>query len=663
MPEDFTPAPPPKDPVQDLLASMDGQVSHLLNQAVSLRADLSQTQNRVGELLNAVDTLAEQVAACKREALRASQPVVSSAEVSQVAAQPTEPIRVEHVGPEGSKPAAAPETAPLPAPMTPSEEKPKEPYHPAPKKQQTKNSPGPKKVKTDTVGHVEVDLGVKWFSRIGIVVLLIGVVMGLTYAFPVFPAEMKVLVSLAITAVLFFFGNSLIQGHAILGRILQAGGVAMGYVTLFGAFFIPDMQLLDNQWLGWSLLTAYVAAMLFWAHKIESQTVALLSLGFGYYTASYSGSEQVAYLTTGLLGLAAVALCTVHTQWNWLLKGCLVGSFGTYLNWLGFNTGSTLHVNIGQVPTGTFSIKQLYLIFTFLLFHLASFLPREKGDELLLLVNTFAFYALYAFTQDLNLLPNGLLEASIGLVMLGSMWLVDKLGQRAEKRQWMDLSMILTLIFVTLATLQYFDGLLLATVLAGEALALGWLSLQGHYRRTSQVASWLLLAGAALLLPFQLHPFVKMGVTPATEVLGALGVILVGYILERTTYRSYPQVVKVLLLGALSLDWLIALVILFDGQALTLSWVLTGFVLILTGLAMRIRLYRWMGLAWLLLSGGKLLLVDTMMLSVPEKILLYLVLGVGLLGASYLYSRIGKRLLEDRTPDGNEEAIEGPAHE
>lgn len=173
---------------------------------------------------------------------------------------------------------------------------------------------------SNEVGHFELDLGIKWLSRIGIVALLLGIAMALSYSFPSFPKEMKILTGFILTALLFFGGGKLYPSSPVLGRILQGGGLSVGYLSIFAMFFIPDVQLFQAGGVGIFLLFSYVGLVLSLAHKMNSQTVAILSLTFGYYTATYSESHITAFLSTAILSLGAVAVTRLHQDWKWLPK-------------------------------------------------------------------------------------------------------------------------------------------------------------------------------------------------------------------------------------------------------------------------------------------------------------------------------------------------------
>jgi uncharacterized membrane protein len=485
----------------------------------------------------------------------------------------------------------------------------------------------------------EIALGMKWFSRIGIVVLLIGLVMALSYAFPMFPPEMKILSGGLLSLLFLGAGTGLHPGHSILGRILQGGGLTLGYITLYAMFFIPEAQLFEAPQMGLSFLAAYVGLMMLVAHRLNSQTTALLSLAFGYYTASYSGSEMAAYLSTALLGVAAVGLCARHANWCWVLRACFAGAMTTYFYWLGYHVGPQIHG-----ATGDLDPKLVYLCFTYMLFHIACVVServRDRGDIPLLVVNTFGFYLVFLVTRR-DILADGVLEGLILAIQLISIAClrrgIPEASDQNKHARFIQTCLVNALLFTGLGTLQALEGVLLPVVLVAQAVAFRELSSRGVYPRILRVATWLFFSLAYLLAPFSYCRHSE------EEIILLTGgwMLLCGLYLEHRNYSRRPAWLGNLFLVLLTLAFLGTVVTVLHGYALTLACVVTGFVFLAGGFGLRQRKYRWTGLAWLVLAGGKLVLIDTVLLDPLAKILLYILLGVGLLGASLAYGRLAR---------------------
>ena len=80
------------------------------------------------------------------------------------------------------------------------------------------------------------------------------------------------------------------------------------------------------------------------------------------------------------------------------------------------------------------------------------------------------------------------------------------------------------------------------------------------------------------------------------------------------------------------------------SSLMTVAWGAEGVALLLAGFPLRERWLRLSGLGLLLACVGKLFLYDLRNLELPFRILSFLVLGVLLIGVSFIYSRFRERI-------------------
>ena len=81
-----------------------------------------------------------------------------------------------------------------------------------------------------------------------------------------------------------------------------------------------------------------------------------------------------------------------------------------------------------------------------------------------------------------------------------------------------------------------------------------------------------------------------------------------------------------------------------SGRMLTVAWGAQGVALLAAGFALRQRCLRLSGLALLLVCVGKLFGYDLQYLEMPFRVLSFLVLGVLLIGVSFVYSRFREQI-------------------
>ncbi len=84
-----------------------------------------------------------------------------------------------------------------------------------------------------------------------------------------------------------------------------------------------------------------------------------------------------------------------------------------------------------------------------------------------------------------------------------------------------------------------------------------------------------------------------------------------------------------------------ALALKLSSGSITIAWSLVGVTVFLFALAVGERSYRLAGLALLLLSVVKILLMDVWALSPPDRYMTLIVMGLALLAVSFLYTRFG----------------------
>jgi len=502
---------------------------------------------------------------------------------------------------------------------------------------QTSYFSGPKPEKHSAFAF-EMDLGIKWLSRIGIVALLIGLAMAISYSFPSFPNPMKIGTGLLLAGAMYGIGQFLYAQTPVLGRILQGGGLSVGYLSLFATFFIPEVRLLDIPSLGLSVLFLYVASTLFLAHRLNSQTVTMLSLAFGYYTSHSAESANIALVLSSFLSLGTVGITKFHPEWRAISKVNLAGALVLYLLW-------NSQAQLGGTLEG-----KAYLAFTFILFHIVSLLRGRTGDQLLNILNCFGFYSIYSATQPL-LGSAGILELLISGIQLGTL-LITKMEQPEEHSTELRYTLLITgLLFIGIGTVRYFDGTMVSAILSSEALALGFLSKKSTYRETFIAFSCIALGFAYLTL------FGSWGqLSQESLLITASWIALTILILESIPFRNFNKGVRAAFLVLAQFLMMVTIFSQASSNWRTVSLTLSGFVLLGSGLFFARKSYRVSGLIWIFVLAGFSLLGDLAFLSMGYKILTFILLGLGLLGGSFGYSILAKKL-PPKTEDREEEAI------
>ena len=115
-------------------------------------------------------------------------------------------------------------------------------------------------------------------------------------------------------------------------------------------------------------------------------------------------------------------------------------------------------------------------------------------------------------------------------------------------------------------------------------------------------------------------------------------------------YTIEPQVHgAVIIIGGLSLWRFLSLWVLQQqpsGFYLTASWSLLALALFTAGIALRERMYRWLGLGILACALGRVMIIDVWKLETLYRILSFLALGIVLLVLGFIYNKYQEKLRE-----------------
>lgn len=85
----------------------------------------------------------------------------------------------------------------------------------------------------------------------------------------------------------------------------------------------------------------------------------------------------------------------------------------------------------------------------------------------------------------------------------------------------------------------------------------------------------------------------------------------------------------------------------FDGFSITITWVIMAVALFVTGMYLKLKLFRFAAMFLFAFTILKLLLVDSSNFSSPEKVIAYIFTGVVLLIVSFLYQRFKETIFSD----------------
>ena len=449
-------------------------------------------------------------------------------EVMAMTATPTETVLLE----TEVKPSAVPPPLPpaLPPPLPPIPVVPAYLKSTAPAPEPGSQTPAAQKTAPAVPAappvakqSLELRVGTYWMVRVGVVILLTGIVFLANLAYREWITQMgpagKLSLLYLASGVLLGVGAWLQRKAAQaslnnFAQVLLAGGLGAVYFTTYAAHHYEPLRVIGSAALDGALLLAWAGFIVWLADRKKSETLALFALGLGYYTAVVTRVGTFTLYSNLVLTVATVFFL-VRNRWAHLTLAGLVASYGGFAFWRFFHDG---HWLLGA-PTEDLVLSALFLAGYWVCFTAATFLAQgdllaDKRRAAFLSANNAAFFVLLtlsmAAARGWQLWQFCL---GFGAVLLGlAAFARTRLPQEPSVR-----AAYLTqgLLLVTLGLITKFSGQQLAVLLAAESVVLLTLGLRQPSR--------LLRAGAFVVATLAAGWFV-LGWEPGQPVALGLGV-------------------------------------------------------------------------------------------------------------------------------------------
>ena len=347
----------------------------------------------------------------------------------------------------------------------------------------------------------EMRLGTYWLVRIGIVMVLTGLVFFGNLAYQNYISRLgpggKISLLYLSSALLLGTGwwwqrkavKETLKNYA---QVLFAGGLAALYFTTYAAHHIEPLQVIPNPVVDGVLLLICAGFMIWAAERKKSEVLAFFAVGLAYYTAIITRPGQFTLWSNLVLSAAAVFFL-VRNRWAALSFGSLIATYAAYGFWRFFD-GTDWH---WASPAEGLWSGTAFLILYWLVFTSAVFLSREQrfasqNRAGFLTLNNGAFFTLFILTM-LQVQQGGFWKFAlvygavlVGLAVLAEFVLADEpLAANAYLTQG--------LLLITIGFISKFTGLQLALILALESVLL---LITGYQRKNSILVTGAYIAAA-----------------------------------------------------------------------------------------------------------------------------------------------------------------------
>ena len=374
----------------------------------------------------------------------------------------------------------------------------------------------------DSGATFEEKLGQVWLVRIGIVLLITGLVLGANWAYKNWIHDL----SAGVRLTGLYLCSALIGGSGIwlskkenlkhYGEVLLAGGLAFFYYSTYAAHHVKRLQVIESPVAAafCLLVAAGMIAVVSWFRK--SRGTAVMGILLASYATMIQPLDWLSSTSNLLLALTGVLLM-LRPGWRSPGIASLLGTYGAFAGWqlLGAAGGG-----------GGDELATLWFLpGSWAIFAIPGMLGRfreslgERGRTVFTAANNGLFFALFSWMW---LARHGSADYWQVAAVFGGVLLVMGIFGRKRSDDAAASNVTQGLAALSLALVLKLDGYHLGLALAGESLAL---AIAFHrFRKRAEFAFSLLAGMAAALIAF--HLLAKTQHAPAWS--GLLAAVLVG---------------------------------------------------------------------------------------------------------------------------------------
>ncbi|MEZ4942326.1 MAG: DUF2339 domain-containing protein [Saprospiraceae bacterium] len=370
------------------------------------------------------------------------------------------------------------------------------------KTQQTPPPPPPRPIAPPPVNapkkpsNAEKFIGENLISKIGIIITVIGVSIGVKYAIDheLISPLTRIILGYLFGAGLLVFAMALKKNYEKFSAVLLSGAIAILYFITYAAYGFYE---LIPQALAFGLMVVFTGFAVVAALRYDQQVIAHLGL-VGAYAVPFllsndSGQVEVLFSYTAIIN-TGILMIAFRKYWKPIYYSAFLLTWLIYFSWYVTSYQTDTHFGLG--------IGFLFLFFaifylTFLSYKLLRKEQFQFDDILLLLSNSFVFYGIgYAILNDHE---TG--RQLLGLFTLGNAVVHFAVAYTIHRNKLADRNLFylvagLVLTFITIAIPVQLDGNWVTLLWAGEAALLFWIG------RTRRVPVYEMLSYPLMFLAF-----------------------------------------------------------------------------------------------------------------------------------------------------------------
>jgi len=495
----------------------------------------------------------------------------------------------------------------------------------------------------------EADIGLKWFNKVGILALVIGIGFFIKYAFDNnWISYLTRIIIGVIIGLILIIGGELIskkEKYFDLGLVLAGGGFAITYFVIYSAYHFEKYRysIGISQLLDIVLLTLVVICAIFFSLKDNSKIIASEAFFLGFITSLLSQNFELLTLIYGLILTIGLIIIVLYKKWSFIGVGGIIATYLVYLFWYSDNKSK-------------FFISTIFLIIYFIAYTLQSFLLSsdknlkiESQNIAIIIINSVFFYFLY-YLQIRRNYPdyNGLFTLILGIFYLIAYFVANKLNKEKLSATYL----YLTILFVTLTIpIQLNNGITIIWALETVILTVLSFKLNINSLRYSSYIVGAITAFKTLMIDsWRLNKFVITNISGSTRFFSFLAAIITFYFVAWYLNRNKNCLTKneefisnIYLWAGFILTFFLVLLEM-EKFWVSLGWITLATIILLFGFYFGKKQLRLQGIVLFGITTLKVFLYDTNSLDPLYRTISFIILGIILLLASFIYTKFKDKL-------------------
>lgn len=479
---------------------------------------------------------------------------------------------------------------------------------------------------------LENEIGQFWLAKIGIIVLVLGLIFVLTFPFKSIPQIFPSVFGFAIVLVLLTVSKFLKNSYELLSRYLFGSSLMLAFFSVLRLHYFNTAATIESTGLLSIFLYLVAASILF--VSIRRGSIYLTSLGIilTSFTALINGTPILAYLTFSILSTLIVYL-KIRKEWSGLFNS---GMLIILLAHFWFSIGNYFFADPQQ--TFSFSIlNQLFITIYVMIFSSANiFMKNELNEDFrtitsIVLSSILPYLLLFGLSiskyRD-SLITVNLLAAIIFLVLAVIFW------NKYESKYSTFLYAMTGYASLSVAIVGYFP----------KPDYFVWLSWQSFLVVSTSIwfrSKFIIVANFIIYLLIYFTYLILAGSLGVISLSFGFVALLSARVLnwQKDRLQLKTEMMRIAYLVAAFFIFPYALYHIVPHNYVSLSWMVVALFYLVLGIVLKNIKYRWMSLATLFLTVLYVLTIGSTNFDPSFRILSFVVLGIGLIITSIFYTK------------------------